>query len=88
METASEMAEKEKPMECNADVKPVVNGVKSETEHTGTYERGVGMVVFFLVLMMYTGLLGSQRYTRKTLNGIVKVNCDYSIPQFFKSMLH
>ena len=93
METASEMAEKkepaeEKPMECDADVKPVVNGVKNEPENTGTYERGVGRVVVFLVLMISPGLMDSQRYTRKTVNGIVKVSCDYSISQFLKLMLH
>ena len=92
METVSEMAEKkevaeEKPMECDADVKPVVNGVKKEPENTGTFARGVGRVVVFLVLLISAGQIGSQRYTRKTVNGIVKVSCYYSISQLVLKLM-
>ena len=47
------------------------------------------MVIVFLVLLISPGQIGSQRYTRKTVNGIVKVSCDYSISQLvLKLMLH
>ena len=80
-------AAEEKPMECDTDVKPVVNGVKNEPENTGTYERGVGMVIVFLVLLISAGQIGSQRYTRKTVNGIVKVSCYYSISQLVLKLM-